>query len=239
MTDTQTQGAARAVAHDAGDQARGIAETGKHEVGKVVSEVKTQTSKLMGDAGSKARDRADSQVGAAATMLGELSGEFEQMASSTSPDSSLASLARDGATMTRHLSERLQRDGLDGALRDARMFARRRPVMFLAGSFAVGLMAGRLMRNVDAASIAPSNADNATVPGSRNGHRSNGENGETSNSPSASSGFSTGSGGGGQATSTAEPVVAETSVPISTEASADIEADWDAPGGGAITGEPA
>jgi hypothetical protein len=224
MTDTATPGAVRATAHDAGEQARSVAETGKDEVAKVASEVKTQTSKLVGDAGSKVRERADSQLGAAASMLSDMSGELDRMASNTSPGSSLASLVRDGATMTRQLSDRLQQGGLDGAMRDARLFARRRPVMFLAGAFAVGMMAGRLMRNVDVASVAPSNGDIDT------------SNESSTKNESSANGSANGS---TQGRSGAGPIVTETSVPTHTEDSADIEADWDAPGGRPVTGEPA
>ena len=164
MTDIETRaaettGAVRATVQDAGEQAHGITDAGKEEVAKVASEVKAQTSKLVGDAGTKMRERADSQIGTAASMLSSMSGELERMASSTTPGSSLASLVQDGATMTRKLSERLDRNGLDGAMQDVRMLARRRPVMFLAGAFAVGIAAGRLMRNVDVRSIAPSNSE--------------------------------------------------------------------------------
>lgn len=225
MTDTAAPGAVRATAHDASEQARGIAETGKEEVAKVASEVKTQTSKLVGDAGSKVRDRADSQLGAAASMLSDMSGELDRMASSTSPGSSMASLVGDGARMTRQLSDRLQQGGLDGAMRDAKTFARRRPAMFLAGTFAVGLMAGRLMRNVDVASITPSNSETNSNGSSTNGS----SNGSTNGSSNGSTQGWSGSGA----------VVTETSVPMSTQGPADIEADWDAPGGRPLTGEPA
>lgn len=213
MTDTETPGAVRATVQDAGTQAHGIADAGKEEVAKVASEVKAQTGKLVGDAGTKMRERADSQIGTAASMLSSMSGELERMASSTTPGSSLASLVQDGATVTRKLSERLDRDGLDGAMHDVRMFARRRPVMFLAGAFAVGIAAGRLMRNVDVRSIAPSNSEHEGAGGS---------NGSTDAWSGSGSAYAT-----------------ESSVPTSPAASADIEADWNAPGGGTITGEPA
>lgn len=213
MTDTATPGAVRETMHDAGDQARSVAETGKEEAAKLASEAKTQASKLIDEAGTKARERADSQLGSAATMLSDMSGELDRMASSASPGTALASLVRDGATMTRQLSDRLQSGGLDGALHDARMFARRPPVMFLAGAFAVGIMAGRLARNVDVRSITPSSAETG---------RDAAGNGSPRRWP--------GDAGAG-------PV--QTSVPISTEPSADIETDWDAPRGGQATGEPA
>ena len=229
MTDTATSGAVRGTMHDAGEQARGVAETGMEEVAKVASEVKTQTSKLVGDAGSKVRERADAQVGAAASMLSGMSTELEHLASSTSPDSSLASLVRDGATMTRQLSQRLEQGGLDGAMRDARMFARRRPVVFLAGAFAVGIMAGRLMRNVDMKSISPSDPEDANGPtGARSG----------TGGASGDDGWTSSGNGSDPAGGMTGVTVTETSVPVSTKDSADIEADWDAPAGGPITGEP-
>lgn len=218
MTDTETTGAVRATVHDASEQVHGVAEAGMEEVAKVASEVKAQTGKLVGDASTKIRERADTQIGAAASMLSSVSGELERMASSTSPGSSLASLVHDGATMTRKLSERLDRNGLDGAMQDVRMFARRRPVMFLAGAFAVGMAGGRLMRNVDVRSIAPSNSEH---------ERAGNSNGSTDAWSGSGSAYA------------AESRATESSVPMSTEPTADIEADWNAPGGATITGEPA
>jgi hypothetical protein len=127
-----------------------VAETGQREAGRVVDEARTHTARLIGETGDRARDHADQQLGRAAGAIGQLGDELEDMASSTShPDSYVAALARDGAHGAHQLSERLQRGGLDGVIDDVTRFARRRPGTFLAGSFAVGILLGRVTRNAD------------------------------------------------------------------------------------------
>ena len=177
MTQTETHGTAqpgteqsgvRAAVHEAGDQAKGLAETGKEEVAKVAGELRTETSRMMDEARTTARGRAESQLGTWATMLGDMSGELDQMGRNARPDGMLAMLAHDGATAMRSLSERLQSGGMDGAMNDVRRFARQRPGAFLAGVFAIGIIAGRVTRNADLRNItsaAGSNGDSSMSGG--------------------------------------------------------------------------
>jgi hypothetical protein len=143
---------ASAAAHDAGDRARDLTETGREEAGRIADEVKTQTSHLVGETRHRAKDRVDSQVDHVASMLGDMSGDLDRMADQT--ESPLGSLARDGATALRSVSHRLEHDGLDGVMGEVRQFARRRPMAFVAGAFAMGLVAGRLVRNTDVGAVA-------------------------------------------------------------------------------------
>lgn len=151
--ESDRHGGVRAAAHEATDQARGLAETGKEEATKVMSEVRSQTAHLVDEAGHKVRDRAESQVVSAARMLGDMSDELDRMAASSTSGSPLATLAVDGATAMRSVSRRLDDGGLDAAVEDLRGFARRRPVVFLIGAFAIGMIAGRLVRNTDVRSV--------------------------------------------------------------------------------------
>ncbi len=153
---------ASAAVRDAGDRARDLTETGREEAGRVVDEVKTQTSHLVDETRHRAKDRVDSQVDHVATVLGGMSGDLDRMADQT--ESSLGSLARDGATALRSVSQRLERDGLDGVMGEVRQFARRRPVAFVAGAFAVGLVAGRLVRNTDVGAVANGARGDAPAP---------------------------------------------------------------------------
>lgn len=131
---------------------------------------------LLNQAGSRSRDRADTQV---RTLAGSLSGVAEdlgQMADrAVDPDGSLAGLARDGARFTRTIADRLDRDGLNGALDEVTTFARRRPMVFLAGAFAAGIGLGRLTRNADLGGVAQTVKD--AQPGEVNGNTANGHNG--------------------------------------------------------------
>lgn len=130
---------------------------------------------LLNQAGSKTRDRADTQV---RTLAGSLSGvaeELGQMADKAGdPGSSLAGLARDGARFTRTIADRLDRDGLNGALDEVTTFARRRPMVFLAGAFAAGIGLGRLTRNADLGGVAQTVKDAQPSGANGNGHNGSG-----------------------------------------------------------------
>lgn len=153
---------ASAAVHDAGDRARDLTETGREEVGRIAAEVKTNTSHLVDETRHRAKERIDSQVGHVASALGGMSVDLDRMADQT--DSSLGSLARDGATAMRSVSRRLEQDGLDGVMTEVRHFARRRPMAFVAGAFAFGLVAGRLVRNTDVGAVAHGTAGGGPSP---------------------------------------------------------------------------
>jgi hypothetical protein len=146
--------------HEAKQQARDVAETGKQQAAHVADEAKAKTSQLLGEARDQARDRADGQVAQLAGILDRVSGELGEMADGTSSDNGyMAALARDGSTAAKNLSQRLDREGLDGAIDDLRRFARRRPVVFLATAFGIGIALGRLTRNADLGEIMSDDED--------------------------------------------------------------------------------
>ena len=131
-------------------EARNVAESGKEGAGRVADEARSQAAGLARTAREEARHRADGELGKLASFLGEIGDELDGMASGdTRPDGHLPALARDGAQMANRLSRRLETGGLDGALHDVSMFARRRPGVFLATAFGVGLALGRVTRNAD------------------------------------------------------------------------------------------
>lgn len=164
--DTAGDGGVRAAAHDVADQAKGLAETRREEISKVTGEVRTQTSKLLHDAQGTAHERAGTQVSQLASALGSLSAELDDMAGASRGDGVLAMLARDGSTAMQSLSDRLERGGVEGVMADVRGVARRRPVVFLAGAFAVGLLAGRITRSADLHSVTDAARDQLSDGGS-------------------------------------------------------------------------
>ena len=147
---TTTSGTGGTTTDTARDRAREAADTGKHEAGRVVEEARTNTSRLVGETGERAREHADQQLGRTAGVIEQFGTELDEMASGASrQDGYLTALARDGAQTAHQLSQRLENGGLDGVLDDVTRFARRRPGAFLAASFAVGLVLGRVTRNSD------------------------------------------------------------------------------------------
>jgi hypothetical protein len=171
--DRAGDGGARGTAHDVADHAKELAESGREELSKVTGEVRNQTSKLLHDAQGTARERTGTQVAQLASTLGSLSAELDDMAAASHGEGVLAMLARDGATAMRSLSGRLERGGVDGVMADVRGFARRRPMVFLAGAFTVGLIAGRITHSADLHAVADAARDQMsetpTGAGSANG----------------------------------------------------------------------
>lgn len=132
------------------DRAHDAAETGKQEAGRVVEEARTHTSRLVGETGDRAREHADQQLARTAGVIDQFGTELDEMASGASrPDGYLTALARDGARTAHQLSQRLENGGLEGVLDDVTRFARRRPGAFLAASFGVEIVLGRVTRNAD------------------------------------------------------------------------------------------
>jgi hypothetical protein len=153
-TTTATTRSSPSTESGSGDQAkaeaRNVAERGKREAGQVADEARSQAAGLARTAREEARHRVDDEVGKLAGFLDDIGDELEGMASGSGrTDGHLPALARDGAEMANRLSRRLETGGLDGALHDVSMFARRRPAMFLAAAFGVGLALGRVTRNAD------------------------------------------------------------------------------------------
>jgi hypothetical protein len=147
---TVTQGRNDSSSGDVRDRARETAETGKAEAGHVVAEAKNHTSRLIGETGDRAREHADQQLGRAAGAIDQLGEQLDDMAANSSQqDGYLVALARDGAHRAHALSRHLDDGGLDGIVDDVTQFARRKPGTFLAASFAVGLVLGRVTRNAD------------------------------------------------------------------------------------------
>ncbi len=149
---------------------REVAEAGKSEASRLGQEVKFQTSNLVDEASVQVRDRAETQLGRIAGMLDQLGNELRRMADGASDrDNYVAVLARDGAAAAKRISTRLELDGIEGAARDLKQFARRRPMAFLAGAVTVGMAMGRLTRNVDMGRIASAASDDhSSIDLSRN-----------------------------------------------------------------------
>jgi hypothetical protein len=155
-------------------EARNVAESGKHGASQVADEARSQAAELARTARQDARHRVDGEVGRLAAFIDDIGDELGGMADgSVKTDGHLPALARDGAQIANRLSRRLETGGLDGALHDVGMFARRRPGMFLAAAFGVGLALGRVTRNADLHEI----TDEMKGDGSQTGAETWGETG--------------------------------------------------------------
>jgi ElaB/YqjD/DUF883 family membrane-anchored ribosome-binding protein len=132
-----TQGAG-AVVQEAGTQ-----------VGQVVEEAKVQARNALEDAKSQLRDHADAQATKISDGLRSLSNEMRALSEGRPEAAGTAKQYLEQATSKLDGAvSRLDAGGLEGVLNDVQRYARRRPVMFLAGAAAAGFLAGRLFRSV-------------------------------------------------------------------------------------------
>jgi hypothetical protein len=122
----------------------------------VADEARQQGRELMGETKERLRKEADRQTGRTASGLKSMSSELHSMAdNSEQPASGVATWVRRGADEIDSFANRLDRDGIDGVVREVSDFARRNPTTFLLTTFGAGLLVGRLMKNMDGDRVMP------------------------------------------------------------------------------------
>lgn len=130
---------ASAVAGSARDEARAVAETAGSE-----------TRRLLSEAGRELRDQSETQARRVADGLRDLGHQAQRLLDGEGgADGPGADVVREVAQRADALAARLDDGGVDRVRTDLKQFARRRPGLFLAGAFTVGIVAGRVLRNVD------------------------------------------------------------------------------------------
>jgi hypothetical protein len=132
-------------AADAGGQ---VAQTTKEQAQNVVGEAKQQARDLFGEARGQVRDQAGTQKGRAVDGLRSLADELDQMAQQGGQSGIATEVARQAAQRAHGLADHLDRHEPSALLDQARAYARRRPVAFLTGAAVLGVLAGRLTRNL-------------------------------------------------------------------------------------------
>lgn len=122
----------------AAEQAKQVVETARAEVRDVVDEARDAV-----------RQQADRQSHVAAEALGRLRDDLRAMKSADTPRDGTAEYLERAAGSLDTFVERLERDGIEGALSGLRTFARKTPGGFLLASAGAGFAIGRLLRNAD------------------------------------------------------------------------------------------
>lgn len=132
-------------ATEAGGQ---VAQTTRDQAQNVVGEAKQQARDLVGEARSQVQSQAGSQRDRAVQGLHTLSDELEQMTQQGGQSGLATEVARQVSGRTRDLAGYLERHEPADLLAEIRSFARRRPVVFLAGAALAGVVAGRLTKGI-------------------------------------------------------------------------------------------
>jgi gas vesicle protein len=148
-TKEQVKEQARQAAGTAAEASRHVAGVASGEAAKVASEARSQVAGLVSQASSQVQSQSREQLGRLAELVGSLADELEEMGSQGSGPA--AGVVSEVASRARGLSSSLQGREPGEVLEDVRRFARRRPGVFLVGSLAAGVLAGRLTRGAKAA----------------------------------------------------------------------------------------
>src|SRR5215204_5682919 len=144
-----------------------VAQTTKDQAQQVVGEVKQQARDLVGEARAQVRDQAGGQRDRAVQGLRTLSDELDQMAYQGGQSGLATEVARQVSSRIRDLAGNLERHEPSDLLEQVRAYARRRPVVFLAGAALAGVAAGRLTKSLAAG--APDTGSRALTSGYSDG----------------------------------------------------------------------
>lgn len=157
---TEEQSAAERAKQEAGR----VGETAKHEAGQVIEDAKQQSRELLTGAADRMKQEAQGQTQRASENLRAMSSDFRTMAESSQGQGTAASLVRMGAERMESVADRLDSGGLEGVMRDVGDFARRNPTTFLTVTFGAGLLAGRLVKNMDMERVASGSPQTGASP---------------------------------------------------------------------------
>lgn len=141
------KGEATNVATTARDEAANVASTAKAEATSVAQTAQGQARKLAGEARTELKGQADGQVSRLADGIGQVSQQLRSMGTNGEPGP-MADIVSEAADRTQQVADRLRQGGAEDALAQVRRIGRNRPGLFLLGAFGVGLVAGRVVRNL-------------------------------------------------------------------------------------------
>lgn len=141
------KGEAQNVASTARDEAQNVASTAKDEARNVAQTAQGQARRLVGDARSELTTQADGQMSRLADGITQISQQLRSMGDNGDAGP-VADLAGEAAWRTEQFADRLRSGGIEETLTQVRRFGRNRPGLFLLGAFGVGIVAGRVVRNL-------------------------------------------------------------------------------------------
>lgn len=142
------KGQASAVAGGAADAASHVAGVAKEQVGQVTAEATRQVKHLVGQAQGELSSQASAQQERAATGLHSVGDQLKAMANGSGGPGVVADLAHQAADKAHEVAGWLENKEPAELLQEIRVYARKRPGMFLGIALGAGLIAGRLARGL-------------------------------------------------------------------------------------------
>jgi hypothetical protein len=157
----------KAVVGATSDQAQQVMATARDQASQVTHQASVQASKVVDDVKTHLQGQASDQTDQMGEVLGRLAGQLEALADGRPQDAGpAADLVRQAAGQVGRVAARTKEGGFDGAVADLQRFARRRPVVFLAGAMTAGLALGRLLRaGRESGALNPAASETSVPPG--------------------------------------------------------------------------
>jgi hypothetical protein len=151
-SDAGVRDQARNLGSEAAQAGGNVAQTAKQEGREVVQEAGRQARNLYGEARTQLTSRASDQQRRAAGGLRSLADEMRSMADQGGQSGPVAEVARQAADRVHSVAGWFESREPGDLIAEVRNYARRNPGTFLVGAALLGVVAGRLTRNVVAAS---------------------------------------------------------------------------------------
>lgn len=138
---------AKAVAGTASGQAQEVAGQAKEQLANVTSEAKAQAQRVMSTAGSELSTQLEDRLSRTASAARTTADQLRALAEGRHEEAGrTGDLAHQASQHLGRLADRADELGVSGVTDEVTDFARRRPVAFLVGAAAAGLVVGRLAR---------------------------------------------------------------------------------------------
>lgn len=220
------------VANQATDKATEVAETAKAQVQSLAGQATDHVRKVSSTAVDEARQQADQRLSQLAGSARQTSDQLHALLDGRVEEAGgTADLVRDAAERLGRFSDRVDQGGLQGVADDVSSFARRRPLLFLAGAGLAGFALSRTLRS--ASGSGSSSGSGSTAP---SGAAGDGVGAIETGTPQLPAGYGVEPGAPGQAATTGlatGPTGAPTLTPGTRDAAihggpaADLDVDTD------------
>jgi hypothetical protein len=143
--------AAGQTASTATEGAKQVASEAAQQVTEVTRQATDQARELVGQAQSQLHEQATTQTQRAASGLADVGRQLRALGDGKSDEAGIAAdAARQLAEKVEQFAGRIEQRGFDGTMEDLKIFARRRPGVFLLGAAAAGFAAVRLGKGAQA-----------------------------------------------------------------------------------------
>jgi uncharacterized protein YjbJ (UPF0337 family) len=145
-----TDNSAQTTSQQVRQQAEQVAQTIQQQTGKVAEQAQQQAGKIAQQMQQQAQTQLTNQKDSASEMFGSTAESLRQAGSQLRQENQptlIAQTIESVGDQFDRVSRYLQQRDLNSMLTDLENFARRQPALFIGGSFAIGLIAARVMKS--------------------------------------------------------------------------------------------